>query len=304
MLQWLLLFPLIACADEFGILEGHERWVLALAVSPDGKYLASGSDDKTVRLWELSADGKSRILRKCESPVTALAFSKDSNGLAIGTWDGTLLLCDAKDGEVLKAFRGHKETINVLVFDPSGAYLASGSADDRLIVWDAATAEDLLTMQQGNEYDVTTAAFSPDGKRIVTGDGENQLKIWDADTGGEIETLVGHSEPVTCSIFDVNGNLISGSWDDTIRIWREGEDLILRGHSGDITALVVDNARGRIFSASEDKTVQIWNAGTGELERTLLGHNESIRSLAISPDGKRLFSGSKHSIRSWNVHPE
>lgn len=298
----ILLFSLItASANEpaFQKLQGHERWVLALAVSPDGKRLFSGSDDQTLRVWNLEKPGESKILRRFKSPVTTLAFGKKSSQIAVGTWDGHLLMCDSGTGKTLVEFPEHTETITALTFDPSGAFLASGSADDRLIIWDAKTGEELLTMSQGNEYDVSALAFSPDGETIVTGDGENQIKVWDALSGEALETLHGHCEPISALAFDANERLVSGSWDDTLRIRREGEDLILKGHQGDITALVV--CGDQIISASEDKTVRIWNGENGELEKTLSGHRDSICSLAISPDGERLFSGSNRTILSWNL---
>jgi hypothetical protein len=300
-LQYFLFSLMIAGAAEPAFQEwhGHERWVLALAVSPDGKNLVSASDDQTLRIWALDKPGTSRVLRRFDTAVTALAFGKSSSQVAVGTWDGQVLLCDVATGKTLREFREHKETITTLTFDPSGAYLASGSADDRLIIWGSESGDDLLTMHQGNEYDVSAIAFSHDGERIVSGDGENQIKIWDAATGEEIETLDAHGEPVTCLAYDQNGHLISGSWDDTLRVWREGEDLTLRGHEADVTALAV---RGeKIVSASEDKTLKIWNAATGKLEETLRGHADAIRCVAISPDGKRVFSGSNKSILSWNL---
>jgi WD40 repeat protein/dienelactone hydrolase len=299
-LQYLLLLVTAAHGAEpaFQELRGHDRWVLALATSPDGKQLVSGSDDQTLRAWDLKNLGTSRVIRRFGSAVTAIAFGKDSSQVAVGTWDGQLLLCDTRSGKTLCEFNEHRETITALEFDPSGDYLASGSADDRLIVWDIKTGEDLLTMHQGNEYDVSAIAFSPDGEKIVSGDGENQIKVWDAATGEEIETLEGHGEPVTCLGFDHKGRLISGSWDDTVRLWHESGNLTLSGHEGDITALAVHDET--IVSASEDKMLKVWNADTGKLEQTLHGHADTIRCLAISPDGKHIFSGSKKAILSWN----
>ncbi len=300
-LQPLLLAPLVASAGEFRELAGHERWVLALAVSPDGETLVSGSDDHTVRTWDLADPGRSRVLRRMESAVTALAFNRDGRQLAIGTYTGELLFCDPENGELLGELREHTETINALAFDPSGRYLASGSADDRLIVWDAATGDEILTMHQGSEYDVTTVAFSPDGQRLVTGDGENQLKVWDAESGDEIQTLTGHAEPVTAAVYLPDGLVVSGSWDATIRIWQRGGALSLTGHRADITSLAVSG--NRILSASEDGTVRIWNADTGELQRTLGGGQGAFRSLAVSPDGGVLFAGGLRGIRAWMLEP-
>ena len=287
-------------SEPMRVLEGHDRWVLSLAISPDSRRLASGSDDQTLRVWDLDGDDpKPTTLRRFDSAVTALAFSNDGKRIAVGTWDGELMLCDSRTGKVIRELTGHKETINTSVFDPSGKYLASGSSDDTLIVWDATTGEDLLTLHQGNEYDVTTAAFSPDGERIVTGDGENELKVWDASTGDEIETLTGHEEPVTCAAFLPDGRLVSGSWDDTIRIWNGDKTISLRGHTGDVTALAIDSKGKCIVSASEDKTLRIWDPEAGKLLEVLRGHTESVRCLAVSPDDTFIVSGSKETIRVW-----
>ena len=300
----------VACGGAFGghgsetkpkqTLAGHDRWVLSLAISPDGRRLASGSDDQTLRMWDLTAAGpKPKTLRRFDSAVTALAFSRDGKRLAVGTWDGELLLCNSASGEVLLKLAEHKETINAVVFDPSGDYLASGSADDTLIIWDATTGEGLLSFHQGNEYDVTTAAFSPDGERIVTGDGENELKVWDASTGDEIETLTGHEEPITCAAFLADGRIVSGSWDDSVRIWDGDKAVALRGHTGDVTALALHPKSGRIVSASEDETLRVWDARSGKPLDVLRGHTDSIRCVAISPDGRTIVSGSRKSIHVW-----
>ena len=231
-----------------------------------------------------------------------MAFSKDGKQLAVGTWDGELVLCDSQTGKVLKRLKEHRETITTLTFDGSGDYLASGSADDRLIVWDAASGEDLFTFHQGNEYDVTTCAFSPDGKRIVTGDGENQLKVWDAETGDELETLEGHHEPVTCVAWASDGRIVSGSWDDTVRIWKGGKvTTTLQGHRADVTGLALNSNASRVVSASEDKTLRIWNVASGALEAILHGHAEPIRCVAISPDDRLIVSGSNKEIRVWSL---
>jgi len=299
--------PVEATAEELRFtrsLNGHERWVLSLAISPDSARLVSGSDDQTLRIWDV-ATGLSRTLRKFDSAVTALAFSKDGSRLAVGTWDGELLICDAEIGKVVRELSEHEETITTVTFDPSGDYLASGSADDSLIVWDAENGDVLLTMHQGNEYDVTTAAFSPDGKRIVTGDGENELKIWDTENGEEVETLRGHSAVITSAAYSPDGRqLVSASWDKTLKLWNSESGEVtqtLRGHTGDITSVLFSPSGSRIVSAGDDKTLRVWNRNTGALLSTIEAHRESVSCIAMSPSGELLVSGSKRSIKVWTL---
>jgi WD40 repeat protein len=273
------------------------EWVTAMSASPDGKNLVTGSDKGVIKLWQLGKDVVSREVKRFSSPVTALLYCPKNDDVIVGTWDGDLIKLDLKSGKVVANYEEHRETITALDFSPDGKYLASGSADDRLIVWGLATGEDLLTMHQGNEYDVTTLAFSPDGKMIATGDGENQLKLWDADTGEALKSLKGHEEPVSQVVFDSKGTLISGSWDKTLRVWDEKKGQVLKGHRSEITSLEV---LGRdLYSASEDGIVMIWNLDHGRLTKVLKGAKTSIRCLDVTRKGKLVLAGTQDKVFGW-----
>ncbi|HIM35617.1 MAG TPA: hypothetical protein EYM33_08805 [Pseudomonadales bacterium] len=297
----------IACAEDSRLLKtlrGHKTWVQSVAISPDGKWIVSGSDDQTLRVWDLKT-GNSRTLRKYDSAVTAVAFSRDGKCIAGGTYDGELQVCDSQSGKVLLQLTGHDDSITTVLFDPTGQYIASGSCDDTLVIWDASDGVELLTFEQGNEYDVTTAAFSPDGKRLVTGDGENELKVWDTENGEEVMTLTGHTATVTSAAYSPDGkHIVSASWDKSLRLWNAATgkaEKTFRGHTADITS-VLFGANGRqIVSASDDKTARIWDIQSGKLASTLTGHRHGILCLAISTDGRFLVSGSKTTIRVWKL---
>jgi WD40 repeat protein len=276
------------------------EWVTAISGEPEGDLLVTGSDKGSVKIWNLAKEPfVARKLKQFSSPVTALVLCPKGDSVIVGTWNGDLLKVGLESGKVLRNYEEHRETITALKVSPDGNYLASGSADDRLIVWDITTGEDLLTMHQGNEYDVTTMAFSPDGKTIATGDGENQIKLWDADNGEAIKVLKGHREPVSQVAYDSKGTLISGSWDRKIRIWRNEGALDLKDHTGEITAL---QAFGdKIFSASEDGTVRIWNIANGKSLSVLKGAQTSIRCLAVMKEGELVLAGSKGRVFGWRL---
>lgn len=283
------------------VLSCDEQWVISLALSPDGKTLVSGHDDGKVQKWSTGDLKQAPVnVMKFEKPATAISFDPDGQSVLLGTWDGNLVRAGLAKGLVQKNFEGHSETIITLRYDSSGDFFASGSADDTMIVWDAKTGEDLFTMHQGNEYDVTALAFSPVGESIVTGDGENQLKLWDARSGESVRTLVGHDQPVSAVMYDGKGRIVSGSWDKTIRVWGEG-GRVMKGHKGEITGLSGDAGGKLIYSASEDRTVKIWDGETGKLLKSLSGSPESIRCFAVSRDGKVVYAGSKGVILVWRL---
>ena len=304
----LVLSLMLACLPSAEAAEPDQRWkcenqwIIALDTSPDGKWLAAGSDDGSVTIRTLADEAAPpALVKRFSVPVTALVFLPDGKSVVIGTWDGTLVTCELPGGKVIQKFEEHRETITTLALSPCGKFLASGSADDRLIVWDLADGDDLRTMHQGNEYDVTTLAFSPDGESIATGDGENQLKIWDASTGEAVETLKGHQKPVSAVIYDPGGRLISGSWDRTIRVRGKENTVTLAGHAGEITDLAIDRKGTRLFSGSEDRTVKIWNLKSAKIARTLTGASASIRCLVVTPDGRSVVAGTKGGILRWNL---
>lgn len=275
------------------------EWITTMTVSPDGNCLVAGSDRGVVRVWKLLDPKKSeRTIKEFPGPVTALVSSPDAQTVVAGTWEGTLVKLDLSDGTIRQTYEEHRETITALGISPDGQYLASGSADDRLIIWDLQTGEDLLTMEQGNDYDVTTLAFSPDGKTIATGDGENQIKLWNADTGDAFKVWQGHQKPVSQVLYGQKGQLISGSWDRTIRVWDSKKPRTLRGHLGEITALQVAGAI--IYSGGEDGTVREWPPEGPEDPVILTEGGDSIRCLVVGAKGKMVLAGTRGKILAWS----
>ncbi|BCR98241.1 uncharacterized protein AKAW2_31560S [Aspergillus luchuensis] len=257
---------------EMQTLEGHSNWVYSVAFSNNGQLLASGSRDKTIKLWDAATGALEHTLEGHSDPVYSVAFSNNGQLLASGSYDKTIKLWDAATGTLKHTLEGHSNWVYSVAFSNNGQLLASGSHDKTIKLWDAATGalKHTLKSHSGLVYSV---AFSNNGQLLASGSGDKTIKLWDAATGTLKHTLEGHSDPVYSVAFSNNGQLLaSGSYDKTIKLWNAATGTLkhtLEGHSDPVYSVAFSNNGQLLASGSGDKTIKLWDAATGALKHDI-----------------------------------
>jgi len=286
-------------------LVGHSGAVWAIATSPLGDVLASGSFDKTIKIWNQKTGELIRTLSGHSDSVRAIAISQDGSLLASGSSDTTIKIWNLQTGELIRTLSGHRGAIWAVSISPDGKTLVSGAYDGDIKIWNLQTGE-LLNLPEHDDS-VWSLAISPDGKTLVSGAYDGDIKIWDLQTRELLYTLPEkHSEAVRSIAISSDGKtLVSGSWDKTVKVWdlQTGRLLhTLSGHSDRVVSVAVDPTNQIIASSSIDRTIKLWDLKTGQLIRTLPKNDDWVLSVAFSADGQTLASAGKDQIvKIWKV---
>ncbi|MCX6719307.1 MAG: choice-of-anchor D domain-containing protein [Candidatus Taylorbacteria bacterium] len=293
-------------------LKGHNDAVRSVSFSPDGSLLASGSYDKTIKLWDVKSGTNIATLKGHNDAVHSVSFSPDGSLLASGSGgyffsgsvDNTVKLWDVKSYKKIATLEGHTDCVESVAFSPDGSLLASGSWDETVKLWDVKSRTNITTLEGYINW-VNSVAFSPDGNLLASGSNDSRIKLWDVKSRTNIATLEGHTGSVNSVAFSPDGTMLaSGSDDETVKLWdvkSKTNIATLSGHTSYVKSVAFSPDGSLLASGSWDKTVKLWDVKSRASIATLW-HGAYVKSVAFSPDGTLLASvGSDWDIELWDI---
>lgn len=280
--------------------------IFSVAVSPDGRLLATGDTNGNVCLREFrSAKQQIWTTKGHSSWIPALKFSPDGKTLATSGTDYRIKLWHAETGECLRILEGHKNEVWALNFSPDGQTLASGSDDCSIKLWNIDSGECTGTFIHSSGY-VFSLAFSPDGQVLASGSSDHKIRLWNVPAKQCFGILQGHTGAVRSVVYSPDGSkLASGSEDYTIKLWdlKISKNIsTFRGHSNHIFSMALDTTGNHLVSGSFDHTIKLWDINRGKLMRTFHGHSDWVFSVAFASQDSLIVSGSRdQTVRIWGI---
>ena len=303
------------------ILNAHHSDIWTVEFNPNGNWIASGSVDSTVKIWN-KENGKIILVIKQPNGITSLDFSPDGNYIATASYDAKVRLWKLPEGVLVKEFNGHPGTVWSVNFSPDGKTIASCGEGATIKLWNVESGQMVRTFQ-GHTLNVWDVKFSPDGSKLASGSFDKTVKIWNVSDGQLLHTLTKHTEAIVSLAFSPDGlRLVSTSDDKAIKLWDTNNwNLIYslevpeHAQAADFSPdnkLLLTGGRDKtalgeflqnIFGDSEFNkgvSMRLWEVQTGRLLQTFSKHSNDVNDVSFSPDGKWIATGSSdRTIELW-----
>jgi serine/threonine protein kinase len=294
-----------AVLARYGILGECDSSVRSVAFSPEGEYLASGSNDNMVRLWSVPT-GEMRVLGQCDfnesgfSYVSSVCFSPDGKHIASGSSDQTVRLWDTQANQMRILGRAD-DSICAVAFSPDGESIASGSGDGTIHLWDIRTGQSTLFSECDGV--VWSLVFSPDGKTIASEDGNKKISLWNIETRLPRVLKIPNKDVWSVAFSRDGSQIASGSWEQHVRLWdvESGKIRILGMCDGVVRSVAFSPDGKHLASASDDCSIRLWDTQSGDA-RVIGSCQDVVSTVAFSPDGQTIASGSwDNTVRLWKA---
>ena len=289
----------------------HEDSVTAVAVTPDSRYVISGSSDTTVKIWDLLTGSEVRTLTGHKDAVNSLAVTPDSRYVISGSDDSTVRIWDIITNKYVGTIE-HQSRVTAVAVTPDSRYAifgVSGYYPHRgyyLKIWDLLSWQNLRSIfieldrfSTNSKYPgVRAVTITPDSKYIIVTTDSSAIVVFDIQTGATVHKLIGHQLGPdhfvnALAITPDGSHLISAGDDFTVMVWglkmTEKEDSTIVGHSKRVIDVAVSKDENKAISVSEDGVIKVWDLRTGEQKRNLvLGKESLFDDAAISPDNRNV----------------
>jgi WD40 repeat protein len=265
-----------------------------LLISNDGKTLIKGKFGTKVKQWDIATGKNVMDFVGHSKAVLCYELSKDGKKLVTGGGDGKIILWDVATGDTIRTIKAHREPILDIHFNSDETKVAASSWDARLITWDLGNGKPVNFFDFENNA-ALNIQWGQSDLYVFTGQGK-EVKMWELDTKTAVRDFVGHSDVI--SSLRLNGDkqqLLSASWDGSIRLWNVGTGLMeqkMLDHRGAVHVAIFGPEGKTIYSAGADRQIRVWDIATSKIIRTFDGHKAEVASLVFSPDSKMLISHS------------
>jgi len=274
--------------------ERHSGPVQAVAATPLGRTVVSGSTDGTLRVWDALSGECLGTIEGANLGAYAVAVSPDGKRVAAGCKDGVVREFSLPEGGLIRELQGHRGYVHSVIYTRDGQWMLSSAGDGSIRVW-ASDAQEPVGILEGHRGGVLSVALSPDGRLALSGGRDGTVRVWDVGKRTLLQTLEGHRAWVTTVTFaGDSGHGISASRDGRILKWDldTGKILAEMLPGGEVHALACTPDGKIAFAGGTDDLITCWDLTTGEKTATLSGHESDVLGLALTPDGKHLVSAS------------